>query len=791
MKKNILLSLMLCAFGFSASAIEYTWTWNGTSSNEFQTTANWDISPAPDANTAAMVFPRNLLGNTSVVVFNKNANVNLPSDYGTSFFINEMRILSGNVSFTKPSLGNIEIGFDGLGLNINSGAKLTLVCDAQGIKLLMNASANNCTIAGTLDLSGSASSGGPAKLEKPNFVNPVWTVASGGKIILSGLNAQVLSATPTSLKFLSGSSMDITRNGGTIPTADYQVGSTINITGSTSAIAQFSNSYDSFSGDIVWNCPSQTVTTFSAQWSLSTGLPTNFKGNFFMKAGYLRMIGAGLSLQTFAGLNVSGGTLEFGNTSGTLTPSVVGNVSVTGGNLRITSSDFTGGVALTVNGQITQAGGTINLSPGSANGTINLVGGGITQSAGTLTESGSSTLSSFVFKGTNLQTATFLGTVSGDKFIVIVNNGKKHVSLLSSVVLPYRLQCTAGDMIIADNNLTVTEKVLGSRAAGGVVTNGQGTLTLKAVDNIGKDFPVKTSSASHDAVYITNATGTSDYSVRVSPFILPVTNLNLANTLPRQWKIISTSTAANLEFDPDPISGTIVTTAPHSIGQLVGTTWNQSTATVGVNNGYLFANDFTSFTEFVVGTTNVIPVELTEFMAKYTTNSNQLTWTTATERNVERFDVQRSNDGVNNWQSIGSVKAKGNSAALLNYQFADETPFRTSYYRLTTIDVDGKTDVSKTVSVNRLNSGKLTLTKAILSLYTEGSPLELNINTEKASTVYVALTDALGRVVLTKNFSTTDGANQIQLPISGLAKGVYFLNITDGDGKISAKIVRQ
>jgi hypothetical protein len=207
----------------------------------------------------------------------------------------------------------------------------------------------------------------------------------------------------------------------------------------------------------------------------------------------------------------------------------------------------------------------------------------------------------------------------------------------------------------------------------------------------------------------------------------------------------------------------------------------------------IYGNSATTYAQADFYLTNgvAVPVELVEFKAKYATNDNRLTWSTATERNVERFDIQRSNDGVNNWQSIGSVKAKGNSAAISNYQFADETPFRTSYYRLNSIDFDGKTDVSKTVSVNRLNNGKLTLTKAISSIYTEGSPLELNINTEKASNITAVLIDALGRVVLTKNFTTTEGDSQLQVPTTGLAKGVYILNLTDGESKISAKIVKQ
>ena len=207
----------------------------------------------------------------------------------------------------------------------------------------------------------------------------------------------------------------------------------------------------------------------------------------------------------------------------------------------------------------------------------------------------------------------------------------------------------------------------------------------------------------------------------------------------------------------------------------------------------IYGNSPTTYAQadFYLSNAIAIPVELVDFKAKYTLNANQLTWTTATERNVERFDIQRSNDGATNWQSIGSMKAKGNSNALSSYQFADETPLRTSYYRLNTIDADGKTDVSKIVSVNRQNNGKLTLTKAVLSVYTEGSLLEVNINTERSSTVTAILTDALGRVVLTKSYATDGGDSQIQIPTIGLAKGVYILNLTDGDSRISTKIVKQ
>jgi Secretion system C-terminal sorting domain len=787
MKRNLLLSftlfaLSLCTTSFAQT--NYTWTWTGAVDNNYNTAANWNISPAADANTSAMGYPRNLSGNTSVVVFNSSASIELPNV--TSFFINEIRVMGGTVSITKSTIGNTEIGFEGVGLNISSGARLNVVCDAQGIKLLMNASANNCTIAGTLDLTGSGSSSAPPKLEKANFVNPVWTVASGGKIILSGLNAQFLSTTPATLKFQSGSSLDITRNGGTISPADYQAGSTINVLGCTSTCTQFSNSYDNFLCDINWNCPSQTVTTFSAQWSLSSALPSNFKGKFTMKAGYLRMIGTGLNTEMLGALDIQGGTLEFGYSSGTALPTVLGNVNVSGGNLRVSSSDFTGGVTLTVNGNVTQTGGTINLAPGSGVGILN-VKGDVTQTAGTLTESGTSTTSALAFKGTSIQNATFSGTLSGDKLIIITNNGGNHVNLLADAVLPYRLQCTSGNVILGTKNLTVTEKVFGSRTGGHVVTNGTGTLTLKAVDNIsGKDFPIGSSNASHDAVYITNTTGTADFTVRVGATVSPAVSISMFTALPRQWEITSSSAAANLEFDPDPSAGTQLATK--TIARYTGSAWMPAISAIGANQGYPYSADFTAFSSFIVGSVAAIPVELVKFGAKAKDKTNILEWTTATERNVSHFDIERSANGLNGWQSIATLKPKGTTQGAANYELVDEGPLSISYYRLTSVDNDGTKEASKIVSVNR--SGKSLKINSLSPIPATLETLTLDLQSDNGE-ITISLMDITGKIVQTEKKTVSEGRNTIAYPLSKIANGVYFLTVFDGKSQIIEKIVKQ
>jgi hypothetical protein len=777
-KKLFTVFVLILNFLTFINAAEYTWTWTGASDNNYSNSANWLISPAADANTAAMGYPRNLSGNSSVVVFNGNASIELP--LVSSFFINEIKVLSGTVLITKSNSGNTEIGFEGTGLNISSGARLNVVCDAQGIKLLMNASANNCTIAGTLDLAGNGGSGTPARLEKPNFVNPVWTVASGGKIIVSGLNANIVSTTPASLKFLSGSSLDITRNGGTIASADYQTGSTINILGCTTTATAFSNSADNYNGDIVWNCPAQTATTFNAQWSLSSAFQTNFKGKFTMKAGYLRMIGTGLNTQTFGGIDVQGGTLEFGFASATAGPSVLGDVKVSGGTFRVNGSDFSGNVALTVNGNLEQSGGTINVAAGVTGTGALIVLGNVMQTAGSITETGSTTTSKLVFGGTNGQTASFAAAgLAGDALNVEINKPSNNVTLTSGVTIPKDLILTSGNVILGSNNIVVNGLATGGKVTSHVVTDGTGTLKILAVDASGKDFPVGISVSSYDPVNIKNTTATNDFSVSVGNTITAGVPVAYTTIIPRQWEIVSTSAGATLAFTPS-----VGTSSTPEIGHYVGGAWVFTPSTTSAPT---YTASFTSFSPFIIAN-QVLPVELVSFSAKKLGTSNVLNWQTASEKNNSHFDIERSANGQNEWVKIGTVKGSGNSVITQNYNFTDHTPLSISYYRLKQNDLDGTFEYSNVVSVVDRKS-KFNIASIAPNPTKETSTIVYN--SDKNESINITLVDISGRIVLTQNVSITEGPNNLSLNLSNLTNGTYILNLKNSEQVLIQKIVKQ
>lgn len=84
-----------------------------------------------------------------------------------------------------------------------------------------------------------------------------------------------------------------------------------------------------------------------------------------------------------------------------------------------------------------------------------------------------------------------------------------------------------------------------------------------------------------------------------------------------------------------------------------------------------------------------LPVELLSFSARALGRDALLEWTTATELNNDRFDVQRSIDGAE-WTIVGSRPGAGTSQGTHAYTLLDASPpVGTDYYRLAQTDFDG------------------------------------------------------------------------------------------------------
>ena len=188
---------------------------------------------------------------------------------------------------------------------------------------------------------------------------------------------------------------------------------------------------------------------------------------------------------------------------------------------------------------------------------------------------------------------------------------------------------------------------------------------------------------------------------------------------------------------------------------------------------------------------NPLPVVLTAFTAQAVQNRDALlSWTTASEHNSDRFEVERSLDG-STYAKLGQVAAQGTSLTSHAYTFTDAgigARGQVVYYRLKQVDLDG------TVAYSPVRTAGFTKAAAVaLSLYPNPATTRtaLDLSALSASATYrVLVLDATGRQVLT---AVLNGGSATQsLNLTNLATGTYQVLVTGqlADGSALRQVLR-
>lgn len=175
----------------------------------------------------------------------------------------------------------------------------------------------------------------------------------------------------------------------------------------------------------------------------------------------------------------------------------------------------------------------------------------------------------------------------------------------------------------------------------------------------------------------------------------------------------------------------------------------------------------------------VLPVTLTYFTGRTVDGLSQLTWETAMEEHVDHFAVERSDDG-RQFTEIGIVKATGNSISHIKYAYTDnKVVINNAWYRLRTVDLDGKSRYSNVIRI-----ANTTRTISVLSVTPNPfeSAMRVQVYSHKVLPVSLRIVDITGREMYKTNRVLSAGNNTILLnPSTGLAKGVYVLQLTAGN----------
>jgi hypothetical protein len=165
-----------------------------------------------------------------------------------------------------------------------------------------------------------------------------------------------------------------------------------------------------------------------------------------------------------------------------------------------------------------------------------------------------------------------------------------------------------------------------------------------------------------------------------------------------------------------------------------------------------------------------LPVKLSSLDAKTVNNSISLKWDVATESNVTGYEVERSSDGIE-YSKIGLV----NATAQASYSFIDTRPLTIAYYRIKSIDVDGRYTYS---SIALVKEGKsMIILKAFPTPFTKTVSVQ-HATAGAGSLITVSSQD--GRLV--KSVLPVQGTQQTDIDLSGTTAGIYLLRFVDSNG---------
>jgi len=164
----------------------------------------------------------------------------------------------------------------------------------------------------------------------------------------------------------------------------------------------------------------------------------------------------------------------------------------------------------------------------------------------------------------------------------------------------------------------------------------------------------------------------------------------------------------------------------------------------------------------------VLPVDYLYFRGEEVAGTGHLNWGTATERNNEKFVVERSVDGFT-FIPIGEVAGRNATGEAQHYRFVDtDPPPGRNYYRLRQVDVDGSVDYGNVISLDFRDGGIVQLSPNPNHTRTFSLTCEACSTNGRRVAVFLP-----GGNLVTEVDLTADNT----FSLSGLPTGLYFARI--------------
>ena len=176
---------------------------------------------------------------------------------------------------------------------------------------------------------------------------------------------------------------------------------------------------------------------------------------------------------------------------------------------------------------------------------------------------------------------------------------------------------------------------------------------------------------------------------------------------------------------------------------------------------------------------SLLPVELNLFTAVANEKSIQLNWSTSTEKNSDKFNIERKTIDAA-WASIGSVKASVLSNSPKQYSYTDKNLQSGKYqYRLKMIDNDGTFEYSKVIETEVAVPKEFELSQNFPNPFNPNTVISYSL--PSASNVKLIVYNSLGQTVkVLENGFKNAGNYSVNFNANELPSGTYFYKIEAG-----------
>ena len=470
---------------------------------------------------------------------------------------------------------------------------------------------------------------------------------------------------------------------------------------------------------------------------------------------------------------VSAGTLQLNRTGGTTIPNS-NDINVSGGTLKVSQNQELDDLTIS-------SGGTLIIDAG-----VTLTINGVFTGGGTIQNNGS-----LILKGNS----TFPGASSTITSMTNLNiNRAAGVTLDKDITITGTLTLTSGKLTTGNNTLYISNSATNALSGGSSSSYIVGNLKRAVAGTGNYVFPIGTSN-NYSEASITFTTGYISADLTATYDATSVTTINSPLTSNGQsligalnggfWTITPSAATGspvyNITINKTDYTNSQGNSNVYTIIKRVtgsGNSWTVQGSHVG-NASPLTGttitstrNGLTSFSDFTIAYSgSPLPVTFTSLTGNIRNGQAQLNWTIADEHNVDHYQVEESNNGMQ-FRNLTQVDASNRSA----YQASDASlNAGANFYRVKAVDIDGKLTYSKII---RLENSAI---DQQIRVYPNPSQGELTLGLNIAAGNYqIRVINAVGQIVLQQPLTHEGGSRSLPLALPKLNAGIYQLEVRGG-----------